>query len=313
MPTNQQRREAAKRKLQRQLVRRKEQERRRRQRLIIVGIVAAVLIASGATWLIVASRSETPAAGDNGAGTTASSSAEPATPCSYPQSGSAAKEVSPPTNLSPLNSGTVPVEITLNGEAVPITLDRESAPCGVNAFLSLASQGFYNQTTCHRLTVSAGLNVLQCGDPTGAGNGGPGFNFATEVDPAATYPVGTVALANAGVGNTNGSQFFIVYRESTLPPSYSILGSVNGDGMAVIDRIAAGGTANNAQDGPPANTATIDNVTVPPDALEGTGVYETTTPAAPEAVPSGLLPETGAPAGGEAVPEPVPPSTPGAG
>ena len=106
----------------------------------------------------------------------------------------------------------------LNGQDVPVSLNRAIAPCGVNSFLSLASQGFYDDTTCHRLTNSEQLNILQCGDPTGQGNGGPGYSFATEVAGDATYPVGTVALANAGP-DTNGSQFFIVYGTTTARPS----------------------------------------------------------------------------------------------
>lgn len=287
MPTNQQRREAAKRKLERQLVRRQQQERRRRQRLLVVGVVAAVLVVSGAVWLIFADHSSPSTSEASGADATSTlTSGAPTTPCSYPASGTAAKAVSAPDNLSPLNSGTVQAEITLNGSAVPITLDRATAPCGVNAFLSLAQQGFYNDTTCWRLTKSPGLNVLQCGDPSGQGNGGPGYSYASEpptgnVDPTTgqstgdSYPVGTIALANAGASDT-GSQFFIVYGDSPgLTPQYTVLGKVDGNGMDVIQQIAAGGTANGAQDGAPATTATISKVVVPEDALQGSGTYAT--------------------------------------
>ncbi len=277
MPTNQQRREAAKRKLQRQLERRQKQERARRQRLVIIGVVAAVLVVSGAVWLIFGTRSEPSAGGADASGssTAPTEPTEPTTPCSYPSAAPAVKDATPPSNLSPLNTGTVDVQLTLNGSSVPITLDRSLAPCGVNSFLSLASQDFYNDTSCHRLTVSPALNILQCGDPGGQGNGGPGYSFTTEVADTATYPVGTVALANAS--GENGSQFFIVYGESTLSPQYTIIGQVTGDGMSVVEQIAAGGTANGGQSGPPATAATIEQVTVPGDALEGTGTYETAT------------------------------------
>ena len=165
----------------------------------------------------------------------------------------------------------------LNGQDVPVSLDRAIAPCGVNSFLSLASQGFYDNTSCHRLTVSDQLNILQCGDPSGQGNGGPGYSFATEAATDATYPVGTLALANAGA-DTNGSQFFIVYGNAQLPASYTILGNVTGEGMKVVDGIAAQGVQNGAQDGPPVATTTIAKVTVPDGALEGTGTYVTATP-----------------------------------
>jgi peptidyl-prolyl cis-trans isomerase B (cyclophilin B) len=302
VPTNQQRREAAKRKLQRQLARRDERDRARRQRLVIVGVVAAVLVISGGIWWVVSGRSSSTASSDTTSSTDASatetSPTTPTTPCSYPASGTAARPVTPPDNLSPLNTGTVPADLTINGSPVPITLDRSLAPCGVNAFLSLAQQGFYNDTTCHRLTVSGALNILQCGDPTGKGNGGPGYSFATEVAPTATYPVGTVALANA-VGDTNGSQFFIVYGPTTLDPSYTILGTVGGDGMTVINQIAGGGTVGGGQEGAPNTTATIQTVTVPADALEGTGTYASETPSADatDLLPTdaGVATDTGAP------------------
>ena len=278
MPTNQQRRDAAKRKLERQLQRREAQDRARRQRLVIIGVVAAVLVISGGVWLFVTRDSGSDTASDASSTDIASSEpAAPETPCSYPAYGTAAKEVSPPGNLEPLNTGTVDSTIVLNGQDVPVSLNRELAPCGVNSFLSLASQGFYDNTDCSRLTVSEQLNILQCGDPTGQGNGGPGYTFATEAATDATYPVGTVALANAGA-DTSGSQFFIVYGATTLPASYTILGTVTGEGMKIVDEIAAQGVQNGAQDGPPVAVTTIARVTVPEGALEGTGTYVTATP-----------------------------------
>jgi peptidyl-prolyl cis-trans isomerase B (cyclophilin B) len=273
VPTNQQRRDAAKRKLERQLARREAAERARRQRMVIIGVVAAVVIVAGGVWLFV-SRDSASTAADESTTSAETSPTEPTTPCSYPESGSTAKEVSPPSNLSPLNSGTVDVTMVLNDQDVPMTLDRATAPCGVNAFLSLASQGFYNDTNCHRLTKSDQLNVLQCGDPTGQGNGGPGFTFASETTGTETYPVGTVALANAGP-DTTGSQFFVVYGTTTIDPSYTILGQVTGDGMSVIQDIASQGVQQNAQDGAPVASATINSINVPDGSLEGTGTYET--------------------------------------
>jgi len=288
VPTNQQRRDAAKRKLARQLQRREEQDRARRQRLVIIGVIAAVLVISGGVWLFVSRESGNNTASDATSSTDAAASTEPttpATPCSYPASGTAAKDVSPPTNLEPLNSGTVDATIVLNGQDVPVSLDRALAPCGVNSFLSLASQGFYDGTDCHRVTKSEQLNIVQCGDPTGKGNGGPGYSFATEVASDATYPVGTVALANAGA-DTNGSQFFIVYGPTTLSPQYTILGTVTGEGMNVVNGVAAQGAQKGARDGPPVSPATIGKVTVPSDALEGTGTYVTASPS--EAATDGL-------------------------
>jgi peptidyl-prolyl cis-trans isomerase B (cyclophilin B) len=112
------------------------------------------------------------------------------------------------------------------------------------------------------------LSVLQCGDPKGDGTGGPGYQFADEYptdqypagDPAlkqpVVYPRGTLAMANAGPG-TNGSQFFMVYRDSLLPPAYTVFGTINQAGLAVLDKIAAGGVSGGGDDGTPANEVTI--------------------------------------------------------
>ena len=109
----------------------------------------------------------------------------------------------------------------------------------------MASRGYYNLTHCHRLTVQ-GIYVLQCGDPTGTGSGGPGYEFNDENLAGATYPAGTVAMANAGP-NTNGSQFFFTWKDTALPPDYTPFGTVIG-GMNVLQKIAAAG--DDQQNGP---------------------------------------------------------------
>jgi peptidyl-prolyl cis-trans isomerase B (cyclophilin B) len=119
------------------------------------------------------------------------------------------------------------------------------APCTTFSFRFLAQRGYFNQTHCHRLTT-AGIFVLQCGDPTGTGSGGPGYRFNDENLAGATYPAGTVAMANAGP-NTNGSQFFFVTKNTVLPPDYTPFGKVIG-GMAVLRKIAAAG--DDSQNGP---------------------------------------------------------------
>ena len=287
MPTNQQRREAAQRKLERQLIRRQEQERQRRQRLIVVGVVATVLVVGGVIWFAT-TRGGTTNTANNAAATgtavtaasgTAVSTSAPKTPCTYTAAGKAAKAVKAPTNTSPANTGTLDATITLNGQKVGVTLDRAAAPCTVNSFVSLASQGFYNASPCWRLTANAPLSILQCGDPSGVGNGGPGYTFADELTKTKTYPKGTIAMANSGV-DTNGSQFFVVYADSTLSPQYTVFGKVSAAGMSVIDAIAAKGVKNNAQDGAPNEKATIDSVSIPADAVTATGTYATATPSA---------------------------------
>ena len=142
---------------------------------------------------------------------------------------------------------------------IGVTLDGGAAPCTVNSFLSLADQGFYDDTQCHRLTT-AGIFVLQCGDPTGSGAGGPGYSFPDELTGKEQYPAGTLAMANAGP-DTNGSQFFLVYDDTQLPPSYTVFGQMDDAGLDVVKQVAKKGTANGSPDGPPATDVTIKSVT----------------------------------------------------
>jgi len=181
--------------------------------------------------------------------------------CAYsPTSQAAARSVGkPPTRASQL--GTSTATLTTNQGVIVIKLDAAKAPCTVNSFGYLASRKYFDATPCHRLTT-AGIFVLQCGDPTGTGSGGPGYQFADENLKGAVYPAGTVAMANAGPG-TNGSQFFLVYANTTLAPSYTPFGTIT-SGLGVIQKIAAGGSDNsNGQgDGKPNMPVQITNVTV---------------------------------------------------
>jgi peptidyl-prolyl cis-trans isomerase B (cyclophilin B) len=190
--------------------------------------------------------------------------------CTYPASSEpAAKPVTPPrSGRVPTDPAQVTASMTTSQGPIGLMLDNAKAPCTVNSFASLAQKGFYNDTHCHRLTSSQGLHVLQCGDPKGDGTGSPGYQFANEYptdqyppdDPELSqpvvYPRGTLAMANAGPG-TNGSQFFLVYRDSRLPPQYTVFGTVDQAGLATLDKIAAAGTADGSEDGKPASDVTI--------------------------------------------------------
>ncbi len=123
--------------------------------------------------------------------------------------------------------------------------ETDAAPCTTNSFAFLAEHGYFNLTHCHRLTEQ-GIFVLQCGDPTGTGSGGPGYQYDDENLTGATYPAGTVAMANAGP-NTNGSQFFICWKASPLPPLYTPFGKIT-TGTDVLQKIAAAG--DDQQNGP---------------------------------------------------------------
>lgn len=180
--------------------------------------------------------------------------------CQYPADGSdPAREVEPPPG-EPTAEGDVDVTISTSAGDVGATLDGEAAPCTVNSFLSLAEQGYFDDSPCHRLTTS-GIYVLQCGDPTGVGGGGPGYRFADELNGDETYPAGTLAMANGGP-DTNGSQFFMVYDETPLPPDYTVFGTIDDAGLDALRDVAKKGTANGAPDGPPAEQVLIQSVTV---------------------------------------------------
>ncbi len=193
--------------------------------------------------------------------------------CQYPPSSDpAAKPVSAPrSGKVPTDPAQVSVSMVTDQGNIGLLLANNESPCTVNNFVSLAQQKFFDDTSCHRLTTSPGLSVLQCGDPKGDGSGGPGYQFANEYpsdqyqtgDPAldrpVVYPRGTLAMANAGP-NTNGSQFFLVYKDSQLPPQYTVFGKIQPDGLATLDKIAAGGVAGGGGDGTPATKVTITSV-----------------------------------------------------
>ncbi|HYH34467.1 MAG TPA: peptidylprolyl isomerase [Nocardioides sp.] len=184
----------------------------------------------------------------------------PTSECTYSEGGSPAKDVSTPPSVAPA-SGEVPATISTSVGDLAATLDVEAAPCTVNSFASLAEQGYFDDTPCHRLTT-AGIFVLQCGDPSGTGGGGPGYSFADELTGQERYPAGTLAMANAGP-DTNGSQFFIVYEKTRLPPLYTVFGSVDDAAVEAVREVAQAGTddANGPGDGAPRTPVTIESVT----------------------------------------------------
>lgn len=284
MPTNEQRREAAKRKLDRQLENRAAREKRRKQTTIAGIAVAAVVVLGAGFFLFSLTRGEDEptdavASSDTSAAPAASGElpagrSEPlpeTVTCSYPAGGEAARPVEPPqTENVPAVDDSVSVSMTTNQGNIGLQLNAANAPCTVNSFASLAFQNYYDDTPCHRLTTGDSLQVLQCGDPTGQGTGGPGYQYGNEFptdqygdDPTAgspvLYPRGTVAMANAGP-DTNGSQFFLVYGDSQLPPDYTVFGTIDEVGLATLDTIAAAGAEGGGSDGPPALPTTLETV-----------------------------------------------------
>ncbi|BCJ55044.1 peptidyl-prolyl cis-trans isomerase [Actinoplanes sp. NBRC 14428] len=190
-------------------------------------------------------------------------------PCAYtptPEEPAARPVGLPPDPRHTPSVGTVEVLLRTNLGQIPLVLDRAAAPCTVQSFLHLVRHRFYHRTVCHRLTAYPTLKVLQCGDPSGTGEGGPGYRYGDELPtglpPAPTDPTGerrvyargVLAMANAGP-DTNGSQFFLVYADSALRPNYSIFGTVTPAGLATLDRVAAGGVAPTPEDPAPVDGA----------------------------------------------------------
>jgi peptidyl-prolyl cis-trans isomerase B (cyclophilin B) len=262
VPTNKQRRQAAQRHLQRQLERRAELARKRRRNVLIGIVVAAVVVVAGAAVLIAGiggGDQPTAASGTTAAAASPTIDGSDGT-CDYKPDGSGSTVGTPPAQVP--TSGTVGVTMATNDGNIGLTLDQANAPCAAASFVYLAKQKFFDGTTCHRETNSPGLQVLQCGDPTGSGSGGPGYSYPTQVTGSETYPRGTIAMANSGQG-TDGSQFFLVYGDSLQNnPNYTVIGKIDDAGLAVLDAIAAKGIAGGATDGAPAEPVTITSMTV---------------------------------------------------
>ncbi len=183
--------------------------------------------------------------------------------CEYPDSGQApARKVDKPP-ASPVADGPVEVTIKTNFGDMTATLDAKTAPCAVNAFLSLAKQGYYDKTDCHRVTsASQGFHVLQCGDPSGSGSGDPGYRYAEELTGNEDYKVGSLALANTGQPGSSGAQFFIDYDATTLQPNYTQFGQLSPAGLKVAQKAAKAAVKGkpDGYDGAPATKVTITGI-----------------------------------------------------
>ncbi|KOV62663.1 peptidylprolyl isomerase [Streptomyces sp. MMG1121] len=184
-------------------------------------------------------------------------------PCAKPAAGSAKKlswKKEPAMAID--TSAAYSMKLATTCGDIDIALKTAAAPHTVNSFDFLAGKGFFDHTKCHRLTTT-GIYVLQCGDPQGTGMGGPGYtlpdeNLKDKSLKGNTYPAGTVAMANTGQKHTGGSQFFLVYKDSPLPPQYTPFGTISDAGMKVLKKIAAAG----AEAADPSTGNTAPNATV---------------------------------------------------
>lgn len=273
-------RKLARERYERQQQKRVEQARRFRQRSAIAGSACVVIaialgayfLASGGSGSKAASATHTPtatpttsvalpAASPLATVPTTAPKVAPASHCTYTPNPPAARKVKFPP-AKPDSSGKSQATVVTNRGTIVIDLLNSRAPCTVNSFVSLADQGYFNDTPCPRVT-SSGIYVLQCGDPTGTGSGGPGYKFANENTKDATYPAGTVAMANSGGTDTNGSQFFLVYAPSSLSPSYTPFGVVV-KGLDIVREVAEAGNNNSnpAGGGEPNEKVTIESVKI---------------------------------------------------
>lgn len=274
--SNRREREIARAKFERQQARRAEREAKAksRQRIIAIVVVGALVIAGGG-WAVfsllggsddaaTASQSDQTNEIDQAVADLADEveSGDPIVDLCTEPVPVRADDLSFDAAPDPGSATAGSLSLTTNCGDIVIDLLADAAPATVASIAFLADTGFYNATACHRLTT-AGIFVVQCGDPAGNGTGGPGYQVPDENLPAegeANYPAGTVAMANAGPG-TSGSQFFLVYEDTTLPSGYTIWGQIT-QGLDIIQAIAEAGTADGGGDGLPAQPLVIESATV---------------------------------------------------
>ena len=273
-----------------------ERQRRNRKRagivlvvLCVLGLVAGVsaaLVGGGSKPTAAKKPTATPSAtASPSASATASASpaavTEPATHCTYTSASAGTVVKSSLPTASPDYKAAYTATINTNLGPIKIDLANSKATCTVNSFAHLASDNFWNNTQCHRLSTTDGLYMLQCGDPTAKasqklsctsqtlGTGGPGYEFASENLPTAgssgsvVYKAGTVAMANEG-GATNGSQFFLVFKNTTLGPDYTPFGTIT-SGLDILQNVAKAGTSctfAGAGGGVPKDKVIIDSVSI---------------------------------------------------
>jgi cyclophilin family peptidyl-prolyl cis-trans isomerase len=274
VPTNKQRREAAQRHLQRQLERRADLARKRRRNLGILLTAIAVVVVVGAALLItgVFEGDDTEASTDPVAtsSSAAATNADGTVACTYTPDESGNPSLTdvgtPPSPEATPAQGTSTLLMSTTQGDMTLVLDRAKAPCAAASFTFLAEQGFFDGSPCHREVNQPTFGVLQCGDPTGSGSGGPSYKFAEEVTPETTYPRGTIAMANSGTPGSTGSQFFLCFVDTELDPDYTAVGTVDEAGLAVLEKIAAAGNDGSFEPSPgggaPNLPVTINTMTV---------------------------------------------------
>jgi len=236
--------------------------------LACVGAIVAVALVMGGD------DSEEPAAGDQPSEVVPTESEAPSAPESSSSRGPGEPTIDctepPAAPPDPQQFDAPPDPATAEGKTfvatmetncgpIVLELDGAAAPQTVASFVYLAQEGYYDDSPCHRLVVS-GIYVLQCGDPTGQGSGGPGYSYGIENAPAdGNYPRGSLAMARTSDPESNGSQFFMVYADTQLPTDgggYSVFGKVI-DGFYLLETVADIGVVGGGTDGAPNQPVSI--------------------------------------------------------
>ncbi|MEU6144769.1 peptidylprolyl isomerase [Streptomyces sp. NPDC047081] len=269
MVTQEQRkRQLAREKFLRQQQRRTEARRKARMRnSVIASVLGVVVIGSVAIYTTGVLKNDDKADASSQTTPSAAATSKAPDPCEKAAAGSVKKlswKKEPAVTIDKSAKYTMKLATTCGD--IDIALNASAAPHTVNSFDFLAGKGYFDHTKCHRLTTN-GIYVLQCGDPTGSGSGGPGYtipdeNLKDKSLKGGVYPAGTVAMANTGQKHTGGSQFFLVYQDSQLPASYTPFGTVSESGMKVLKKIAAAGESTGQGDGAPNATVVINKATV---------------------------------------------------
>ncbi|MGC0342181.1 peptidylprolyl isomerase [Streptomyces sp. SLBN-8D4] len=269
MVTQEQRkRQLAREKFLRQQQRRTEARRKARVRnSVIASVLGVILVGSLALYTSGVMKDDDKANASSATSPSAAATSKAPDPCDKPAAGKVETQSwkkEPAMSID--KSAKYTLDLATTCGKIDIALKTSAAPHTVNSFDFLANKGFFDHTKCHRLTTN-GIYVLQCGDPTGSGSGGPGYtipdeNLKDKSLKSNVYPAGTVAMANTGQAHTGGSQFFLVYQDSQLPPSYTPFGTISESGMKVLKKIAAAGESTGAGDGAPNATVVINKATV---------------------------------------------------
>jgi peptidyl-prolyl cis-trans isomerase B (cyclophilin B) len=239
-------------------------------------VIALVAVVAAVAFLGLRDDDDDAAPGTVAATATPSASAGPATaapttgapvastkvgPCTYRSEAAPARDVTPPTEAD-LRTGSVTATLQTSAGTVTLRLDGAAAPCATASFVSLARQGYFDGTPCHRIldgTAGDGA-IAQCGDPSGTGTGGPGYVYDEENLEGATYGRGTLAMAKTMAPGTTGAQFFLVTQPFPLDPVYSVVGAITG-GLDVLDKVIKAGTQDGSGDGAPKTPLKLVKVT----------------------------------------------------